>query len=102
MVVTDVSKFFTRVEAAAKRQGYRGIRGLIKYYDPSIFNTPWDNYLEVPFLKQDRLSYQKDFRFFYTGTVGCIHLVLDIGDISDFTFCCPTAEINDSLNLEHS
>ena len=94
VVVNDVPEFVRRMEAAAQGKGYRIARGLVRYYDPESFHG---NFREVEsiFHKQDRHSYQREYRFVIDkGLVSASHLILEIGDISDITQRFDSAELN--------
>ena len=94
VVVTDVPEFVRRMEAAAQGNGYRMTRGLVKYYDPGSFHGNFRD-VESIFHKQDRHSYQREFRFVIDrGLMSAAPLTLEIGDISDITRRFDSAELN--------
>ena len=94
VVVDNVPEFVRRMESAAQGSGYRTSRGLIRYYDPESFHGNFRD-VESIFHKQDRHSYQREYRFVIdTGLAGDAPLVLDIGDISDITRRLDFADLN--------
>ena len=94
VVVNDVPEFINRMEAAAQGKGCRIARGLVRYYDPESFHGGFRD-VESIFHKQDRHSYQREFRFVIdTGLVSDDPRILEIGDISDITRWFDFAELN--------
>jgi len=85
VMVTDVTEFINRMDAAVQETDYRYAHGLVKYYDPETFHGEFRN-MEAVFRKQDHYSYQREFRFaFETGRMDNHPLTIEIGDISDIT-----------------
>ena len=85
VAVTNVTEFLKRMDAALQERNYPYERGLVKYYDPGTFHGSFRG-VEAAFRKQDRFSYQREFRFaIRTGQEGHAPLHLEIGDISDIT-----------------
>ena len=94
VVVNNVPEFIRRMEAAAAVNNYRVARGLVRYYDPESFHGNFRD-VESIFRKQERYSYQKEFRFVIdNGLVSTAPLILEIGDISDITRRFDVAEPN--------
>ena len=94
VVVNDVPEFVRRMEAAAQGKGYRIARGLVRYYDPESFHGNLRD-VESIFHKQDRQSYQREFRFVIDKSlVSASPLILEIGDISDITQQFDSANLN--------
>ena len=62
VVVRNVPEFIDRMESAARAKGYRIAKGLVKYYDPATFHGNFRD-VESVFQKQERCSYQREFRF---------------------------------------
>ena len=82
------------MEAAAQANSYRMARGLVRYYDPESFHGNFRD-VESIFHKQDRHSYQREFRFVVdSGFVSDSPLILEIGDLSDITRRFDSAELN--------
>lgn len=102
VIVRDLRHFIDRIEGATKLRGWRGHRGLVKYYDPEIFHGGWEG-VEPIFRKRDEYRHQNEYRFaFDTGNQGTDPAVLAIGDLSDITDCVPTRRFNSLLQLETS
>ena len=94
VVINDVPEFVRRMEAAAQANSYRMARGLVRYYDPESFHGNFRD-VESIFHKQDRHSYQREFRFVVdSGFVSDSPLILEIGDLSDITRRFDSAELN--------
>ena len=94
VVVNDVPEFVRRMEAAAQGKGYRIARGLVRYYDPESFHGNFGD-VESIFHKQDRHSYQREFRFVIDKSlVSASPLILEIGDISDITQQFDSTDLN--------
>ena len=94
VVIDDVPEFIRRMKVAARAKGYRMTRGLVRYYDPASFHGNFRD-VESIFHKQDRHSYQREFRFVIDrGLVSAAALTLEIGDISDITRRFDSAELN--------
>ena len=95
VLVNDVYEFVRRIEAAAKVNGYSILaRRLVRYYDPESFHGTFRDVASI-FHKQDRHSYQREFRFVIDdGLVSDSPLILEIGDISDITQRFDSAELN--------
>ena len=56
--------------------------------------------MEIPFYKRDEFIHQKEYRIVInTGTVGCDHRVLDVGDIRDIAFGVDTADVYSTTEL---
>lgn len=60
-VVTPAVPFLNHLRTALNKQGYRAVGKLVKYYDDKTFHgaIPVD---DVPFRKQKRFGYQREFR----------------------------------------
>ena len=94
VVVNNVPEFIRRMESAAEVNSYRIARGLVRYYDPESFHGNFRD-VESIFHKQERHSYQREFRFVIDdGLLSNAPLILEIGDISDITRRFDFAELN--------
>lgn len=60
-VVIPLGPFMERLRTAARDQSLRLRAGLVRYYDNEIFNGEF-KLKEVPFRKQKRFEYQREFR----------------------------------------
>ena len=77
-----------------KSTAIRIARGLVRYYDPESFHGNFSD-VESIFRKQERHSYQREFRFVIDNSpVSAAPLILEIGDISDITRRFDFAELN--------
>lgn len=96
VVVTDVTELVRRIHAAAQAQGYRLIaRKRVDYYDPASFHGGFDG-IDAALSKQDRQSYQREFRFVIDAGLSDddLPLTLDVGDLSDITMPLRSNELN--------
>ena len=94
VVVYNVTEFFRRMVSAAEAKGYIMTGGLVRYYDPESFHGNFRD-VESIFHKQDRYSYQREFRFVVDyGSVRDAPLILEIGNLSDITRRFDSAELN--------
>ena len=94
VVINNVPEFIRRMETAAQVNSYRIARGLVRYYDPESFHGNFSD-VESIFRKQERHSYQREFRFVIDNSpVSAAPLILEIGDISDITRRFDFAELN--------
>ena len=93
VVVLNVPEFIRRMTEAARAKNYQMYRKLVEYYNPETALFAFRG-MESIFLKQDHLSYQREFRFaFDTGIIDDF-LCLDIGDLSDITCQLKSTELN--------
>ena len=94
VVVNNVPEFTKRMETASQANSLRMARDLVSYYDPDSFHGNFRD-VESIFRKQDRHSYQREFRFVIdNGLASDGPLILEIGDISDITRRLDFAELN--------
>ena len=99
IVVNNVPEYNRRMETAAEVNNYRMARGLIRYYDPESIHGNFRD-VESIFRKQERHSYQGEFRFLIDkGIVSASPLILEIGDITDITRRFDFAELNGEESL---
>ena len=72
---------------------------MVKYYDETTFHGDFSEQ-DVPFRKQSRFAYQKEFRVcLQTPTVGDEPLIFEIGDMSAFAIKARSADINAALKV---
>lgn len=82
-VITPAVSFLDRLRAALKSQGYKSTAKLVDYYDDEVFNGEIPT-SEIPFRKQKRFSYQREFRLcVYPHKRQDAPITIAIGDISD-------------------
>ena len=101
VAIEDATEFRRRMQEAIAKRGFQMGCQLVQYYDPDIGISVDPFSREVVFLKQERYSYQREYRFaFDTGTIGTDDLSLDIGPIHDIAFVMKTADINRTLDVK--
>jgi hypothetical protein len=99
-VITSAVPFINRLEKALKSEGYKARKGLVKYYDEEVFHgeIPVN---EIPFKKQKRFSYQREFRLCVdTGIKQDSAITINIGDISDICAKADAARLPGLLELK--
>ena len=103
VVVRNVTKFFSRVDAsyqADPRFRGPGIRGRVRYIDAANHHTDLSDELRIALFKRSQFAHQKEFRFvFNTQTSGTNPVPLQIDDIRDIAFCMKTEEVLDSVKI---
>jgi hypothetical protein len=83
-VVSPARPFLNQVREAARRERLRIRGGLVRYYDDETFHGEIPE-KDIPFHKQKRFAYQKEFRICIApGEIGDDPLVREIGEISHF------------------
>ena len=103
VVITDTPEFLRRVQAAASREGYRIVGGLVEYYDPEIGTSIDPLSVKAVFRKREEFAHQREYRFVMdTGTQGPEAVILNIGEIDDITMLLDTAAINQLFSLSPS
>ena len=94
VVIKDVHKFTRRMKEAADARGYVIGHKPIEYYDPDTYHGV-TSLADAIFRKQDRHSYQHEFRYVIaTRTEGDDPVILAIGDIRDIALGVHT-ELNE-------
>jgi len=81
-VIVPADRFLSHIREPLQGTGHRARGKLVEYYDDETFHSEItaDN---IPFKKQKRFSFQKEFRIcVQTNTAGTDPLLIDIGDIS--------------------
>jgi hypothetical protein len=82
-VVVQPQPFLDRMRTVLSERGYRFRYDFVEYYDEKTFHgeIPRKN---VPFTKQERFSYQREYRLcVYPGTPTNGPMTIGIGDLSD-------------------
>lgn len=102
-VITPAVQFIDLLRNALTRQGYKARLKLVEYYDEETFHgeIPW---VEIPFRKQKRFSYQQEFRLcVYPRTeeeaADSNPITINIGDISHICGKVETARLPDLFEL---
>jgi hypothetical protein len=100
-VITPFKQFMDQVVASLRRQGYRFRAKLVEYYDDKIFHGKMENE-DIPFRKQKRFSYQREFRVCVQPKIwgGSHALTLDIGSIRHITGKTDSTKLNSLLSID--
>lgn len=93
VLITNVSEFFDKVNAAALSDGSAIYRGLVDYYDPETFHGSFGE-VEAVFKKRKEYSYQKEFRFVFDSGKPYGARSLRAGSLAGIAFKLKTSEIN--------
>ena len=99
-VITPAVPFLAQLKEALQRRG-QWFRGrLVEYYDDETFHGQIP-LADIPFKKQKRFSYEKEFRIcVHTNTKGDDPLPIDIGDISHISAKVDSSRLKDLLQLK--
>ena len=101
-VVTQAARFIKQFRDALQTQPHKVDGRLVEYYDEETFHgeIPLP---DIPFRKQKRFAYQKEYRVCVKSRVGSAGPIrLEIGDISSFSAKMESSQIprNFQLKLE--
>ena len=95
VVIKDVHEFIRRMKEVADARGYVIGQRQVEYYDPDTHHGATSS-ADAIFRKQDRYSYQHEFRFVIaTQTEGDDPAILEIGGIHDIALGVRTTELNE-------
>jgi hypothetical protein len=98
-VVVSAEKFLPQLHESLERSNHWFKTDMVEYYDETTFHGDFAEE-DVPFRKQIRFAYQKEFRVcLQTPTAGDEPLTFDIGDMSAFAIKVRSADINASLKV---
>ena len=101
VVILNYVEFFKRVKVASDQLGYKINGRLVKYYDAEVGTPPVRADIETIFTKRNEYEYQREFRIAIdTGTMGCDHITLDVGNIDDIAGCINLCDINQNFAVE--
>ena len=96
-VIVPVVPFLDRLKKTLR---HKATGRLVEYYDDEIFHGEIPE-KDIPFRKQKRFSYQREFRLcFDTGAVQDSPITISIGDISDICAKVPSAKLPDIFTLK--
>lgn len=99
-VVTPAGPFMSKLRASLMREGRKFEHKLVRYYDETTFHGAFP-VAEIPFWKQKRFSYQREFRVcVYPKLIQNLAFTINIGDISDICRKEDAARLNDLLALK--
>lgn len=81
-VITPAAPFLVNLKKALKTQKYKATWRLVEYYDNEVFNGMIPM-ADIPFMKQKRFSYQREFRLCVdAGGKTDSALTINMGDLS--------------------
>lgn len=93
-IVVDSKAFQERVVHAVREQGFKGVAGLVEYYDPCTFHGEFDD-AQAVLKKRLEYSHQREYRYAIDRGVSAeAPWPLDVGSLRDIAFGCPTSEVN--------
>ena len=97
----DPNDLMSRIESAAKKEGFRVARSLVQYYDPDR-----DNVTGHPvFYKPKSYTYQQEYRVALYDSPNDDKdgsRILDVGDMRHNTIVIETEKFNSSLGMKDS
>lgn len=98
-VIVYAVRFIERLKKALQYNG-QWFRGkLVEYYDDETFHGEVEP-REIPFKKQKRFSYQREFRICVrTNMEGDDPISIEVGDISDICGKTESSQLNDAFTL---
>ena len=92
-VVVHTGSFIERLKTALKGR-YACKARAVEYYDERLFHGSFDRN-DIPFRKQKRFEYQREFRFCIdTGTKDVTPFILNIGSIEDISRRVQSKQLN--------
>jgi len=98
-VIVSGRPFLEHLKQEMIRQGHRHKWKLVEYYDDKTFNGEIEE-REIPFMKQIRFEYQKEFRICVdTKTIGDGAIKINLGDISHMCQKIESSCLKDALKL---
>jgi hypothetical protein len=98
-VLVSAEKFLLQLRQSLERCDHWFKADMVEYYDEKVFHGDFATE-DVPFRKQSRFAYQKEFRVcLQTPTAGDEPLTFEIGNMSTFAFRVRSVDINASLKV---
>jgi hypothetical protein len=98
-VITPAMQFLERLRQELPRRGYWYNWNIVDYYDDKVFHGGFEE-REIPFNKQMRFQYQREFRICVdTKTMGADALTIDVGDISHICKKVDSSHLIDELKF---
>ena len=96
VVIRDIGEFIWRMKETADARAYVIGHRPVDYYNPDSYHGA-TSLTDAVFCKQDRYSYQNEFRFvIVTRCAGDGPVILEIGDIRDIALGVRTTELGES------
>lgn len=98
-VIVSAERFLPHLRQSLERCNHWFKADIVDYYDETTFHGEFAAE-DVPFRKQSRFAYQKEFRVcLQTPTAGDEPLTFEIGDMSNFAIKVRSADINASIKV---
>jgi hypothetical protein len=98
-VFTPAVQFLSQLKEALQRRGQWSRGTLVEYYDEETYHGEFA-LKDIPFKKQKRFAYQKEFRICVdTNTLGDNPISIDIGDISHICVKIDSSQLNSQFKL---
>jgi hypothetical protein len=97
-VIVWPDQFCEKLSQALQQCNYWRKVGMVEYYDEKAFHGDFAQE-DVPFRKQSRFAYQKEFRVCLQTPAGDEPLTFEIGDMSAFATKVRSADINASFKV---
>jgi hypothetical protein len=98
-VVINPVKFRERLRATLRNQGRLFKSGFVNYYDDSTFHGTIPE-AEIPFWKQKRFSFQREYRVCVYPRVRIdLPITIQVGDLSSFCAKMPASEVHTLWSL---
>ena len=99
-VLTRADLFYSRCKERLATSALKYSAAMVDYYDDETFNGTID-FAKVPFSKQKRFSYQREYRLCVSNdTQGNDALTYEIGNISEFSAKMASNAINSAFELK--
>jgi hypothetical protein len=99
-VIVSAEKLLPHLRQSLGRCNHWSNAGMVDYYDEATFHGEFA-LEDVPFRKQSRFAYQKEFRVcLQTPTAGDDPLALEIGDMSAFAIKVRSVDVNASVKVK--
>lgn len=99
-VITPAVPFLNQLREALKSQGYQATGRLVEYYDDETFHGEIP-LKDIPFRKQKRFSYQREFRLcVYPRVQQDTAITINIGDLSRISAKVESSQLNSLFKLK--
>lgn len=96
-VIIEPRSFIKKIKSAIRKKNLYYRMGLVKYFDPNIFNGAFSG-IDAVFRKQIQFSYQKEYRIVIDSkTIGDDPYILEIGSVRDI---CKVLKTNKNSLIE--
>ena len=99
-VIIDYGAFVERLKTAAGLQRLGLTAGLVRYYDEDVFNGEF-KLKDVPFRKQKRFEYQREFRVcIRPGAYDPLQRTINIGALASMATYVPSEHLLNAFKIE--